>query len=390
MPGKITLNCIFYIYSKDIFLGVLEPRAVATASFVKDVDTLFDSFNGRNKYAPEGKQLRCAVNENSPHHTYWPEALNNIKSWTFKRLTKTGAIKSSRPPSQIGWMVSLNAIQGIWKELELRGASILRPRSLNQDPLENLFGSIRYGCGCNDNPTVKLFIGSLKTQILNGLTNQSVVGTNCEEDDNTLLSNLKSFLNVTTEQVEGVDNSQKDLTADGVPEPILEELSNDISIHISSGNINILSVAYVAGFILKSITRKLNCELCNSLLQSSNFELHNLFISNKEWVDGNNALIYPSEAFTSVVGNAITILEEYLDEFASQKNIMARAEQHLKNKISLNFLTCNHNNIIASLTIKAICRIGIPWWCRRQNQKIKEERKEKRSSKRKIKKFKHL
>lgn len=41
----------------------------------------------------------------------------------------------------------------------------LSSRSLNQDPLENLFGHIRYGCGFNDNAAVKQFIDSLKTQL---------------------------------------------------------------------------------------------------------------------------------------------------------------------------------------------------------------------------------
>lgn len=73
---------------------------------------------------------------------------------------------------------------------------MLRTRALNQDALENLFGAIRNGCGCNDNPTAVQFVASLKTQILNGLTNQGLAGSNCQEDNNFLLSNLLSFVDV--------------------------------------------------------------------------------------------------------------------------------------------------------------------------------------------------
>lgn len=378
-----------FLYSL-VSLGVLESRAVATATFVKEVDTLFDSFNGRSKNAPEGKKLRSAVYEGSPHHKYWLEASDIVKNWTFKRLNKSGSIKSSRPPSQIGWLVSLNAIQGIWKELASKGISMLRPRSLNQDPLENLFGAIRNGCGCNDNPNVKQFIGSLKTQILNGLTNQNFSGTNCEEDDNILLSNLRSFLDITTEQFEE-GHSQGQKKSEISDENVLDELVVNMSADVCTGNINILSVAYVAGFIVKTIFKNHNCELCNSLLVSHDFELHNLYISNKEWVDSKKSLIYPSEAFTIVVGNGVTLLESYLDKFASQKGIMSKAQHHLMSNTNFDWLTCsNHTSIIASLTIKSICRIGIPWWCRRQNQYLKELKKEKRSTKKKVKKFKHL
>lgn len=357
---------------------------------MKQVDTLFDSFNGRAYHSPDGKQLRCAVKEDSPHHKYWAEAVDIVKSWTYKRLNKNGSVRTTKPPSQIGWMISLNAIQEIWKTMKSKGVSVLRPRSLNQDPLENLFMSIRYGCGCSDNPNVKQFIGSLKTQILNGLTNQAVTNSNCESDDNELLCNLKSFLKVSPDEEE---KSEVPVTNRGqvLNEKVLEDLSSDIFNDVSTGNVNTLSVAYVAGFIIKTIAKHVNCELCNSLLISSDFELHNIFISNKEWVDSRNSLIYPSIMFTSIVGSGVTILEEYLNKFAFQKKLMKRAEEFLRDRLDFGWLICsNHSDAIIILTIKGICKIAIPWWCKRQNAEIKQTKKEKRSSKRKIAKFQHL
>jgi hypothetical protein len=47
------------------------------------------------------------------------------------------------------------------------GFNYLETRSLNQDPLENIFGVIRLHCGAN-NPTVGRFVDAMKTSI-NGL-----------------------------------------------------------------------------------------------------------------------------------------------------------------------------------------------------------------------------
>lgn len=369
---------------------MVEPRVVATATFIKQMDTLFDSFNGRTRNAPEGKELRCAVTEDSPHVRYWREAFSKISQLTFKRLTKGGTIKSSKPPSQVGWLTSLNAIQEVWYYMLNKGASSLRPRSLNQDPLENMFGGIRYACGCNDNPNSKQFIGSLKTNILNGLTNQAIA-SNCEEDDHILLTNFKSFLEGNTE-IQTLETptaeTSSEINADDI---VVEDLTNKISEDVSAGNHTIFSVAYVAGYIIKRIQIQINdCDLCNSQLTSDNLELHNIYITNKEWANSKNSLVYPCEAFTVLVGTGITNLEHFLNKNASQEKIMLNAQLFLKNNLSFDWLTCTvHKDLICKSTIKSVCKIGIPWWCKRTNQVIKEEKKEKRANKRKIKKFKH-
>ncbi|CAH0550751.1 unnamed protein product [Brassicogethes aeneus] len=374
-----------FLYSL-ISSGVVESRVIATATFVKEVDTLFDSFNGRTNRAPEGKDLRCAVTDESLHLNYWAEAYEKVKSWTFKRLTKNGAIKTSKPPSQIGWLTSLNAIRGVWNHLKNKGCSLLRPRSLNQDPLENLFGAIRYGCGSNDNPTVKQFIGSFKTQILNGLANKAFA-TNCEEDENVLLTNLKQFLNV---DGEGGEPKEQEIIIESPEDSVSEATSDDIAAAVSSGSPDVFSVAYVAGFIMKGIKKKINCKLCNVKLASESFELHNIYIYNKEWSEKKNSLLYPSENFTVAVGKGIVALETLLDKCASNRKILLTCQNELKNKIDFEWLLCSkHKNNIRSITIKSICKIGIPWWCKRKNQKIKEIRKEKRANKRKVKKFHH-
>ena len=130
----------------------------------------------------------------------------------------------------------------------------MRPRSLNQDALENLFGAVRGGCGSGDNPTCFQFIGSLKIQILNGLTTQKLDG-NCEADEHELLTNLQQFLSVgptsqSTEEL-GVTplapSSQPTSSATATLPATAADIFNDAAECVAGGNTEILSVAYVSG-----------------------------------------------------------------------------------------------------------------------------------------------
>lgn len=52
----------------------------------------------------------------------------------------------SKPPSQDGWIQTMNAIEKLWKNLQAKNIKSLSTRRLNQDPLEDCFGCIRYNC----------------------------------------------------------------------------------------------------------------------------------------------------------------------------------------------------------------------------------------------------
>lgn len=93
--------------------GELEQRSIATATFVTQVDELFDSFNGTAKFPPDGKELKCCVKNDSAHIPYWKKAYEMVEKWRFLRR-KNGLIKTSKPPSQIGWLTTINEL---WKFL---------------------------------------------------------------------------------------------------------------------------------------------------------------------------------------------------------------------------------------------------------------------------------
>lgn len=105
---------------------------------------------------------------------------------------------SQTPPSQQGWIWSLNAVEQLWRNLCCKHSNIktLSTRRLQQYLLEHLFGTIRRNCGANTNPTVEQFIAALKTAIMSNLTHLS--SGNCEYDENdNMIKNFKKIFTPT-------------------------------------------------------------------------------------------------------------------------------------------------------------------------------------------------
>jgi len=170
----------------------MDNKCLATATFVKEVDDLFNSFNGVTRFPDHGKLLRCRLTSTSKHMEFWRSAVDKVKTWTF--LNKESE-PMRPPPSQTSWLITIGTVQHVWRKVsEEHKFKFLETRNLSQDALENTFGAIHLHCGSNSNPPVGQFVDALKTVIINGLAYRSLYGTNCEDDGASLLDKLHSFL----------------------------------------------------------------------------------------------------------------------------------------------------------------------------------------------------
>ncbi|KAL1488552.1 hypothetical protein ABEB36_015015 [Hypothenemus hampei] len=323
-----------------------------------------------------GKDVKYLVSAKSPHETYWTKAIALIKSWHFRRVNKIGNVSFTKPPSQVGWLTSLRAIRCTWEYLKTLEVKTLCPRSLQQDSLENIFGGIRSACGSGDNPTPFNFnlIFNLKTQIMNNLVNELCSGSNCEKDDEMLLSNLRNFI-LCENQPMDLDSASVVINDDT---SVAEETINYIVSSVNTEATDILSVVYVSGFIAKGILQKTKCDICRNRLCGS-----------AEGMDNEQRLIYPSEDLTICVGQAVTLIEHFLNKFGNTVNISKCLAVEIKQKIDLSVFSRElHENVAIDCFLKSLCRITIPWWCKRKNKAIKESRKG-GGQKRKVAKFRH-
>lgn len=107
------------------------------------------------------------------------------------------------PPTVTNWILSIKNLQLLWGKLQNEGFDFLITRNLNQDPLKNFFGFIRSHGSRNINPSCTAFKSAFKSLIINNFMASHSVGANCEEDESDgVLNSLKTFLDVTTSEVD--------------------------------------------------------------------------------------------------------------------------------------------------------------------------------------------
>ena len=166
MSSTVACALNFYIEQK-----LLPPSAAGTSSYVKKIN---DSFDILNSLTMKDKiKLRKPIDLSSETII---EELNHYISW-FQKLSSLN--KSIRVKFIKGFIQSLKVIQGLISKLKTYNLKYFSTRNLCQDPLENLFGQIRYK---QRNPTPMQFNLHFKEISLNFLAKSSKYGRNTEDD----------------------------------------------------------------------------------------------------------------------------------------------------------------------------------------------------------------
>ncbi|XP_063896832.1 uncharacterized protein LOC126056415 [Helicoverpa armigera] len=228
------------LYTK-IAGGDMPTEALATANLISSMDDLFDGVNASTPDLRRGKIFSTNIKHNTGHLQMFD------KMKFFKTLEFLGC--RGNPPSKDGWIWTLNGLEMVWKILSAKHTTVksLSTRRFQQDPLENLFGCIRFNCGSNSNPTVAQFVAGLKTAVISNMAHTS--SGNCELDSNSaIITNFKKLLTPATDMHTETEQSES-----VIENEIEENIISSLEQNLEEGSSELQACAYVCGFIIKNI-----------------------------------------------------------------------------------------------------------------------------------------
>lgn len=283
----------------SVSIGTLPASASGTADLIAKLDQIFDCLNSSTLKA--GKFLRRPITSNSQHVQFMKKMLTFIASIKVinpeNKKDATNTLKCLR-----GLRVTLQGTLELWQQLQRRPeVKFLYTCRLNQDPLENFFGTItiRQQGGNSDNPTPIQFCRAFRKLFYDNIAEQSL-GNFVGDLDTILVSHPDKKLATVKEESS---------------EPFEVE-DSDYRLHEIENNLTCMNaITYVAGYLLKKCLEKHKCKICaehlvNPELDSST-KLFCYFKAYQSKTKPFSGLLIPSEDFV----HYITLLEStFVDE----------------------------------------------------------------------------
>lgn len=314
-----------YLFS---FSGELPAEAHATATLLRKFDRLFDAVNADTPDLRGGKKHSTNMTATSPHLELFKEMKDFIKNMKY-----VGS--RSNPPSQEGWIHTLNAIERLWRNLQKKHINSLSTRRLNQDPLENFFGCVRYNSGSNYNPTFVQFVAGVKTAIISNLRHTGR-NKNCEDDDGFINNNLTNFLiaDLNSEKsIVNVPDAEEIVTfEDEEVESILADVIEEVEKITSESQ----ACTYVCGFIFKKL-RHSSCQYCRNAFLTDSPEAIHIFTSFKEYDEGQQSLNYVNQNMVICIQTMANIMTQYLETSSFHTKIRLKIMSAL-DRVDFSFL----------------------------------------------------
>ncbi|XP_046395228.1 uncharacterized protein LOC124162670 [Ischnura elegans] len=361
--------------------AVLPTAALGTAELLLLMNNLFDSMNGDKagaKRIGSSSMYRVPMTARSHHlETFrlMEEKIRALKmfkgrgvagdhippewrpKYKGKKVPPPNAI-SGPPPSIMGWIATLRGITMLWERVGSRYGH-MNTRSLNQDPIENLFNLVRQNCGCNRTPNASQFVSALKTAVINGLVITNSRG-NCEIDDCSSLSGLNELFSGDNEDSSSLLHEEYALGLISVANRTSPKM-----VKLSAKEMQ--SVAVVAQHVARTVLKDNTCNLCSSCLLTDNPDPCNLFLEMQR--GDHEPSQCPTEELVVAVGEGITWLLEELPVRGHEERLSHKMEEKLSQKVNFSFILCEiHGKALQANIVKCIVIVGIEKYIRIVNR----------------------
>ena len=311
MKVKLATQVLSHTVSAAMLMAVsgnlLPPSAAGTAEFVAKFDEIFDCLNSSSLRSK--KTRNRPITSKSDHLAFMGQMCSFVKSISVKNPIN-GKDVTNRLKCLKALEMTLNATTMLWNSIQSSCSPInlLCTRRLNQDPLENFFGSIRQQGGNCGNPTPIQFTRSFRKLFFDKYL--LVSNGNCSADlDNILIgcSQIKKTQDQGTDEEELHSPKPFEVQALDYQIPSVEE-------NIMSAN----AITYVAGYLLRKCLQQHPCKVCSKdLIQSELDDFDQTFCHYKAYDEVKGpfgSLIVPVPSFVEYITKCENI---FIQEFTN-------------------------------------------------------------------------
>jgi hypothetical protein len=286
--------------------GFLPTEAVGTIDVIDHFDKLFDILNSSSVINP--KEYGKVFTGSDKQIQFLEEMLCFLKC--IKVINENGSYVNVKCFKC--WQITIKSIIQLWKILKSYDFPYLRTRRLNQDCIENFFGSIRQQGGNSFNPTPIQFTRAFKKLFSIKFLQHSDT-QNCIQDGDEMLTLYESCIDKYTAS-EFIPSSEC---------KVLDIPTHDYhSMDLPEEN----AFKYVCGFLIKKCREIHSCDSCISYINESNAILDNttLYCSFRAYNNEKNLfgnLNIPSNSFCLYIHKLEEIFVKNFESNCFQKSI---------------------------------------------------------------------
>lgn len=228
----------------------------ATSEFILNINDIFDIFNSRHKFTKY--KYKAAIFSGNEELMF--NRLKLIKKYLLG-LTygERSILLSGRKTGFLGFLINIESITELYEtyiKTNNPKLNFLSTYKLSQDHLEIFFSAIRSRGGHNNNPTAKQFENSYKRLLVH-------VEVKGADTGNAVALDMTQVLHCGS-QIKLVENVQEATNLNSEEELELDFINSE-AWHLTTYSTDVIN--YISGFVGKSISKKIKCTKCASLLK---------------------------------------------------------------------------------------------------------------------------
>jgi hypothetical protein len=137
-----------------------------------------------------------------------------------------------------------------------------------------------------------------------------------------------------------------------------KEAQQEVCMAMCNGDMKVLLVAYISGFIAMRLFRDGTCDVCKVCLTSEVPLPTDAYISFKECRSTVESLTYPTEKLVEIVGTAVTVLESMMLEVAHLDTVKTHITDAIKKSVNFEWIRLTGCSVQYQRIVDEIVRVS--------------------------------